>query len=110
MTIKTALLVCLFAILTASAQSTKQSSARAEFLNSPDALKRNVPFSEAVRAGDILFLAGQMGAATKDRSLKPSLGMPVEGLQHLGQFLKTILGQANIPQAHPAAQEVRLVL
>jgi len=35
--------------------------ARAEFLNSPEALERNMPFSEAVRAGDVLFLAGQIG-------------------------------------------------
>jgi 2-iminobutanoate/2-iminopropanoate deaminase len=32
-----------------------------QFLNSPEAEKRNLPFSEAVRAGDFLFLAGQIG-------------------------------------------------
>lgn len=32
-----------------------------EFLNSPEAAARNRPFSEAVRAGDFLFLAGQLG-------------------------------------------------
>lgn len=34
---------------------------RAEFLNSPEAAARNWPFSQAVRAGDFLFLAGQLG-------------------------------------------------
>ena|SRR5688572_18257711 len=32
-----------------------------EFLNSPEAAARNWPFSQAVRAGDLLFLAGQLG-------------------------------------------------
>ena len=34
---------------------------KAEFLNSKDALARNRPFSEAVRAGDYMFLSGQLG-------------------------------------------------
>jgi 2-iminobutanoate/2-iminopropanoate deaminase len=34
---------------------------KAEFLNSKQALERNFPFSEAVRAGDYMFLAGQIG-------------------------------------------------
>ncbi|MGH8178410.1 MAG: RidA family protein [Steroidobacter sp.] len=32
-----------------------------EFLNSPQAEQRDFPFSEAVRAGDLLFLSGQIG-------------------------------------------------
>jgi reactive intermediate/imine deaminase len=72
MTIKAAVLVSLLAILAASAQGTTKSAAKAEFLNSPDALKRNLPFSEVVRAGDILFLAGQMG-------IDQATGQPVPG-------------------------------
>jgi reactive intermediate/imine deaminase len=34
---------------------------KAEFLNTKEAIERNFPFSEAVRAGDYLFLAGQLG-------------------------------------------------
>ena len=34
---------------------------KAEFLNSKEALARNRPFSEAVRAGDYMFLSGQLG-------------------------------------------------
>ena len=34
---------------------------KAEFLNSNEAIERNFPFSEAVRAGDFIFLAGQLG-------------------------------------------------
>jgi 2-iminobutanoate/2-iminopropanoate deaminase len=32
-----------------------------EFLSSPSAAMRDLPFSEAVRAGDLLFLSGQLG-------------------------------------------------
>lgn len=34
---------------------------KAQFLNSPRALELDRPFSEAVRAGDFLFLSGQLG-------------------------------------------------
>jgi 2-iminobutanoate/2-iminopropanoate deaminase len=44
----------------------------AEFLASPDPALRALPFSEAVRAGDYLFLAGQIGAA-------PGTAEPVPG-------------------------------
>lgn len=36
-------------------------ASKPQFLNSNEALARNWPFSEAVRAGDFLFLAGQLG-------------------------------------------------
>jgi len=44
----------------------------AEFLASPDPALRALPFSEAVRAGDYFFLAGQIGAA-------PGTAEPVPG-------------------------------
>ena len=47
-------------------------AARPEFLNSPAALERGLPFSEAVRAGDLLFLAGQIGT-------DPATGQVVSG-------------------------------
>jgi len=46
--------------------------AKPEFLNSPDAARMNLPFSEAVRAGDLLFLSGQIG-------YDPATGQPVPG-------------------------------
>ncbi len=36
-------------------------SAKPEFLSSPESATRNLPFSEAVRAGDFLFLSGMIG-------------------------------------------------
>jgi hypothetical protein len=44
-----------------SARKETPMSAKAEFLNTPEALAKNRPFSEAVRAGDFLILAGQLG-------------------------------------------------
>lgn len=35
--------------------------AKPEFLNSPESVTRNLPFSEAVRAGDFLYLSGMIG-------------------------------------------------
>jgi 2-iminobutanoate/2-iminopropanoate deaminase len=35
--------------------------AKPEFLNPPEAATRGLPFSEAVRAGDFLFLSGMIG-------------------------------------------------
>lgn len=35
--------------------------AKPEFLNSPESATRNLPFSEAVRAGDFLYLSGMIG-------------------------------------------------
>jgi len=46
--------------------------AKPEFLNSPDVARMNLPFSEAVRAGDLLFLSGQIG-------YDPATGQPVPG-------------------------------
>lgn len=45
---------------------------KAQFLNSPQALQLDRPFSEAVRAGDFLFLSGQVGET-------PDTGKLVEG-------------------------------
>ncbi|HSC07406.1 MAG TPA: Rid family detoxifying hydrolase, partial [Steroidobacteraceae bacterium] len=45
---------------------------RPEFLNSPESLKRGPPFSDAVRIGGFIFLAGQIGD-------DPATGKPVSG-------------------------------
>lgn len=43
------------------AQADEHNKNRIEFLNSGDILPANLPFSEAVRVGDMLFLSGQLG-------------------------------------------------
>lgn len=49
-------------IVTGCAAPTTRTASKPEFLNTPQALERGFPFSEAVRAGDLLFLAGQLGS------------------------------------------------
>jgi 2-iminobutanoate/2-iminopropanoate deaminase len=46
-------------------------AAPAEFLRSPDPALTNLPFSEAVRAGDFLFLSGQIGNVPGTLKLEP---------------------------------------
>jgi 2-iminobutanoate/2-iminopropanoate deaminase len=62
-------------------------SSKPEFLNSKEALASGRPFSEAVRAGDFMFLSGQLG--TKDGKLVPG-GLVPEARQAL-QNIKSIL-------------------
>jgi 2-iminobutanoate/2-iminopropanoate deaminase len=45
----------------AAASAFGAESAKPEFLNSPESATRNLPFSEAVRAGDFLYLSGMIG-------------------------------------------------
>ena len=56
-------MLCVAVILLAgcTATSHRSDASKPEFLNSKQALERGLPFSEAVRAGDLLFLAGQIG-------------------------------------------------
>ena len=53
--------VCALAAALCGCVSSATGQPKAEFLNTPEATARNFPFSEAVRAGDFLFLAGQIG-------------------------------------------------
>ena len=62
-----------------------------EFLNSPEAEQRGLPFSEAVRAGDFLFLAGQVGDDLKTGRVVPG-GIAPEARQAL-QHMKNVLEQ-----------------
>lgn len=58
-----------------------------EFLNTQESLARNLPFSEAVRAGNLIFLAGQIG--DKDGKVVPG-GIEPEARQTL-QHIKDVL-------------------
>ncbi|MBN2430527.1 MAG: RidA family protein [Acidobacteria bacterium] len=60
-----------------------------EFLNSPAATGRNLPFSEAVRVGHLLFLSGQLGTRPGTTELVPG-GIAAETEQIL-KNIKTIL-------------------
>jgi reactive intermediate/imine deaminase len=53
-----------------------------QFLNSPRALQLDRPFSEAVRAGDFLYLSGQIGEDPASAKLPPG-GIEPEARQAL---------------------------
>lgn len=61
-----------------------------EFLNSPQAQQRGLPFSEAVRAGDFLFLSGQIGDERQSGKLAAGGIKPEarQALQHLSSVLE----------------------
>ncbi len=75
--------------LAACSQGATKPASKPEFLNSPAALQRNLPFSEAVRAGDVLFLAGQMGVDSATGQLVPG-GLEPEARQAI-ENMKSVL-------------------
>lgn len=78
------------ALLAPFASAAEPSDAdQARFLDSPQALQRDLPFSEAVRAGDLLFLSGQIGNDEATGRPVPG-GMVAEARQTL-QHIKSVL-------------------
>jgi reactive intermediate/imine deaminase len=65
-------LLALAALAACSPTATQPSSGKPEFLNTPESLKSGRPFSEAVRIGGFIFLAGQIGD-------DPATGKPAAG-------------------------------
>jgi 2-iminobutanoate/2-iminopropanoate deaminase len=63
--------------------------ARTEFLDSGTVLTGDLPFSEAVRHGDTLYLSGQVGIAPRTLKLVPG-GVRAEAQQAL-ENIRTIL-------------------
>src|SRR5262245_3820873 len=63
---------------------------KAQFLNSPEAEKADRPFSEAVRAGDLLFLAGQIGSDPATGKVVPGGIVPEarQSLTHIRDVLE----------------------
>lgn len=75
--------------LIAAAACAADGPAKAEFLNSPASEQRGLPFSEAVRAGDFLFLSGNVGDDPKTGRVVPG-GIVPEARQAL-QHVKSVL-------------------
>ena len=63
--------------------------AKPEFLASPDPARRDLPFSEAVRAGDLLFLSGQLGFDSATGNVVPG-GIKAEARQALKLIQETL--------------------
>jgi reactive intermediate/imine deaminase len=74
-------LIALVALFAATAVSLSAES-RARFLNSANAEKLKLPFSEAVRAGDLLYLSGQIGNVPGEPAPVPG-GIVAESRQAL---------------------------
>jgi 2-iminobutanoate/2-iminopropanoate deaminase len=53
--------ILLFAVACAAFASTSLLASETEFLNSGKVLPTNLPFSEAVRVGNMIYLSGQIG-------------------------------------------------
>jgi reactive intermediate/imine deaminase len=66
-----------------------QSPTGVEFLNSGKVLPTNLPFSEAVRVGDTLYLSGQLGLAPGSTKLVPG-GLEAEAQQTLENIRATL--------------------
>jgi 2-iminobutanoate/2-iminopropanoate deaminase len=66
-----------------------QAAAPVEFLNSGKVLPANLPFSEAVRVGNVLYLSGQVGIAPASMKLVPG-GIRAEAQQTM-ENIKTVL-------------------
>lgn len=84
--------ICVAAVILlagCTATSHRSGAGKPEFLNSKQALERGYPFSEAVRAGDFLFLAGQLGDDKAKGAVVPG-GIVPEARQTLAH-IKNVL-------------------
>ena len=86
------LVVMTFVALTGCRSAAPPAAAKPpEFLASPDSSLRALPFSEAVRAGDFLYLSGQVGNRPGALELVPG-GIEREAAQALDN-LAAVLGR-----------------
>lgn len=74
--------LALVAAVAASCAALADKRPQVEFLNTPEADKAGLPFSQAVRNGDTLYLSGQIGAVPGTRAVVPG-GFAAEARQAL---------------------------
>ena len=84
-----------FSVVALLAAAGSVAAEKAQFLNSPRAIELDRPFSEAVRAGDFLFLSGQIGEV-------PATGKLAEGGLE-AETRQTLNNVKNVLEAHGAA-------
>jgi reactive intermediate/imine deaminase len=80
------MIACLLVAGTVSARK----PARVEFLNSGRVIPTTLPFSEAVRVGDVLYLSGQIGIAPGTMTLVPG-GLAEQTRQTLANIRTTLV-------------------
>ncbi|MDX1430537.1 MAG: Rid family hydrolase [Rhodothermales bacterium] len=76
-------------VLPSAAQAQKDKAAVVEHLNSGKVLPANLPFSEAVRVGNTLYLSGQIGIVPGTLELVPG-GIGPESAQTLDNIRLTL--------------------
>lgn len=74
-----------------AAKAPPATAAAPQFLVSPDSVMKTLPFSEAVRVGELLILSGQIGVLPGTTTLAPG-GIGPESRQAL-ENVKAILGR-----------------
>jgi reactive intermediate/imine deaminase len=74
---------------TAPATPAEQAPLSVTFLNSDESRNLNLPFSEAVRVGDLLFLSGQVGVQPGTMQLVPG-GIDAEARQTMENIRATL--------------------
>lgn len=78
-------------VLLAAAPALAGERPRVEFLSSGKVLPPGLPFSEAVRVGDVVFLSGQIGLVPGTRELVPG-GIAAEAKQTMENIRATLEG------------------
>ncbi len=82
-------LVCAAILVATSVSARAEQQRPVEFVNSGKVMPPGVPFSEAVRVGNLLYLSGQIGMVPGKLELVPG-GLPAQAQQAL-QNVKTTL-------------------
>lgn len=90
-------LIALVALFAAAAVSLSAES-RARFFNSAAAEKLKLPFSEAVHAGDLLYLSGQIGNVPGESAPVPG-GIVAESRQALANIEQVLERQGSARDA-----------
>ncbi|MEO8802099.1 MAG: Rid family hydrolase [Rudaea sp.] len=85
----------LLPVVACAASPTSQAAAHAKFYPSTDPALKSMPFSEAVRAGDLLIVSGEIGALPGKMTLAPG------GIT--GESRQTIENVRGILQRHGAS-------
>jgi 2-iminobutanoate/2-iminopropanoate deaminase len=81
--------ILLAAVLMSAATTASAAESGVAFLNSGKVLPTNLPFSEAVRVGDTLYLSGMIGVEPGQMKLV-SGGMKAEAMQTMGNIKRVL--------------------
>jgi reactive intermediate/imine deaminase len=81
--------MCALALFVLTTAGHASESANIEYLNSGKVLPKNLPFSEAVKVGNTLYLSGQIGVAPGTLKLVPG-GMAAEARQTMDNIKTSV--------------------